>query len=140
MIKGILKIISTNWIHLVGFYITTYLTLVIGEIFNPTEGWEPIIVTGFLAAFMLFALYGYAIIGWFYLAILIMDMAAFGWKSRWTKEILIVEWVIISAPFVYWAFKYEYWLWLALSMSLLATQMLRKRSIDIVRGSTSVDK
>lgn len=134
MTKEILKIISTNWIHLVGFYITTYLTLVIGGIFDPTEGWQPLILTGFLAALMLFAIYGYAIIGWFYLTIFVMDMAAFSWKSRWTRGILIVEWLIISAPFVYWAFKYEYWLWITLSMSLLATQMLRKKSIDRVRA------
>ncbi len=128
--KNILKTLTTNWIHIVGFYLATYLTLVIGSIFDPTEGWEPIILTGFVAALLLFYVYGYVVIGWFYLTIVIMDIAAFSWKNKWIRETLIVEWIIISVPFIYWAFKYEYWLWIALSISFLTTQMLRMKRIE----------
>lgn len=132
MIKRILRTIMTNWIHLVGFYLMTYLTIVVGSIFDPTEGWDPVILTGFVAAFLLFVVYGSVIVGWFYLAIILLDVACLTWTNKWRKEILILEWIIISIPFVYWAFEYEYWLWIALSVSLLTTQMIRLRMIKKV--------
>jgi hypothetical protein len=132
MIKKILRTIMTNWIHLVGFYLMTYLTIVVGSIFDPTEGWDPIILTGFVAALLLFVVYGYVIVGWFYLAIILLDVACLIWTTKWRKEILILEWIIISIPFVYWAFEYEYWLWITLSVSLLTTQMIRLRMIKKV--------
>lgn len=135
MTKKILRTIATNWIHIVGFYLTTYLTLVIGSFFDPTEGWEPIILTGFVAALLLFAVYGYVIIGWFYLAIVVLDIIGFTLTSKWRKEILIVEWVIISTPFIYWAFEYEYWLWITLSVSLLTTQMMRLKQIKKIEDN-----
>lgn len=133
MTKKLFKIISTNWIHLVGFYLATYLTIVVGEFFDPTEGWEPIVLTGFVAALMLFIVYGYVIIGWFYLAILIMDIGAFSWKNNWTKRTLILEWIIISTPFIFWAVEYKYWLWITLSVSLLLTQLMRARRIEKIK-------
>src|SRR5690606_16652642 len=136
MIRRILKIVTTNWIHIVGFYLITYLTLVIGSFFDPTEGWEPIILTGFLAALLLFVVYGYVVVGWFYLAIVLLDVICFTWTNKWRKEILIIEWLIISAPFIYWAFEYEYWLWITLSISLLTTQMLRLKRIKEIDDKT----
>lgn len=135
MTRRILRTITTNWIHVVGFYLMTYLSIVIGSFFDPTEDWEPIILTGFFAALLLFVVYGYIILGWFYLAIVLLDVAFFTCTSKWRKEILMVEWVIISMPFVYWAFEYEYWLWITLSASLVATQMIRLGMIRKVEAS-----
>ncbi len=132
--RNILKTLTTNWIHIVGFYFATYLTIVIGSIFDPTEGWEPIILTGFVAALLLFFVYGYVIVGWFYLVIVGMYIVAFSWKNKRTRQTLIIEWIIISAPFIYWAFEFQYWLWIVLSISLLITQMLRLKRIKKIRS------
>jgi|SRR5688500_4868544 len=139
MIRRILRTITTNWIHVVGFYLMTYLTIVLGSFFDPTEGWEPIILTGFFAALLLFVVYGYVILGLFYLAIVLLDVAFFTCTNKWRKEILIIEWIIISIPFVHWAFEYEYWLWITLSASLMATQMIRLRMIRKVEDSTQAN-
>lgn len=135
MTKRILRTITTNWVHIVGFYLTTYLTLVIGSFFDPAEGWEPAVLTGFISAILLFVVYGYVIIGWFYLAIVLLDIACFTWTNKWRKEILIMEWIIISGPFIYWALEYEYWLWITLSVSLLTTQMIRLKKIKKIENN-----
>jgi hypothetical protein len=135
MTGRIFRTIATNWIHIVGFYLTTYLTLVVASFFDPTEGWEPIILTGFMAALLLFVIYGYVVIAWFYLAIVIMDVVCFTWTNERRLEILMAEWIIISSPFIYWAFEYEYWLWIALSVSLLITQIVRLGRIKKIEGN-----
>ena len=130
-IKRVLRTVLTNWIHLIVFYIATYLTLILFRVFRLSDGdWESAILTGFVSTFLLFIVYGPIIIGWFYLAVISMDILLFSRDNRWTKEKLLLEWLIISIPFIYWAFKYEYWLWINLSISFLTTQLLRKRLIE----------
>jgi hypothetical protein len=130
-IKRLLKIISTNWIHLVGFYITTYLSLILFKLIGleTSDSWESLLLTSIFSILLLFIIYGPMIIGGFYSAIFIMDIVAFSWTNNWRREILIIEWIIISIPFIYWAFENEYWLWITLSVSLLTTQMVRLRRI-----------
>jgi hypothetical protein len=106
------------------------LTIVLFQVCGLTDGdGEPAILTAFISTFLLFIVYGPVIIGWFYLAVISMDILLFGWDNRGTKEKLFLEWIIISIPFIYWAFKYEYWLWISLSISFLIAQLLRKKLI-----------
>ena len=76
-----------------------------------------------------FILYGIWIIIGFYLAVLLLDTAAFSWQNKWLMETVIIEWLCISAPFIFWAFKHQFWLWLTLSISFLCTQIIRLRMI-----------
>lgn len=135
--KYILSILLTNWIHLLGFYMATYFSLILFKLFGlegaENESWSETLLTSILAIPLLFMLYGPIIIGGFYTAILVLDIVGFNLKSTNTLLILILQWIIISAPFVMWASEYEYWLWLALIMSFLITQLIRKKKIEKIK-------
>lgn len=133
----LIKIISTNWTHLVGFYLTTYLSFILFKIIGLGDDYEwNILWFGFISAGLLFVVYGLKILGYFALTIVTMDLISFSWSNKWTKETLIIQWAIISTPFIYWAFEYEYWLWITLSISLLTTQMIRRRRIEAINKKT----
>jgi hypothetical protein len=133
----LLKIISTNWTHLVGFYLTTYLSFILFKIIGLGDDYEwDTLWFGFISAGLLFMVYGLDILGYFILTILTMDIISFSWTNKWIKETLIIQWIIISTPFIYWAFEYQYWLWITLSISLLITQMIRRNKIETINKKT----
>ncbi len=110
---------------MVGFYITTYLSLILFKLIGleTNDSWESLFLTSIFSILLLFIFYGLMIIAGFYLTIVFMDIIAFSWRNKWKKQTLIIEWIVISIPFIYWAFENKYWLWITLSLSLLATQM-----------------
>jgi len=130
-IKRLLQVLSTNWIHLVGFYLTTYLSLILFKIIGleTDDNWISVLFVSPFTIIILFLVYGLPIIGGFYLGMLLMDIFLFSWRNKWIKTSLIVEWILISLPFISWAFEYEYWLWITLSISFLTTQMIRTKKI-----------
>jgi hypothetical protein len=136
-LKRTLKIISTNWIHLVGFYVTTYFSLILFNFLGlegyTTETWTQ---TFFLNLIMiLYLIFGYGLmflIGLFG-ALIILDSIGFNLTKTKTNLILFLEWIIIIPPFVTWAFEYDYWLWLTLIISFATTQMIRKQEIEKIK-------
>ena len=133
-----LSIIKTNWLHIVGFYISAYTALVIFRLLGierySYESWNSTLFLNLLTIPLLFFTYGLIILASFYLAIILMDLLAFRFIKVKVEYILIIEWLIIIPPFVYWAFKYDYWLWIFLVASFLCTQFVRMRKLKkIVR-------
>ena len=122
----IIRTILTNWIHLIPFYVTTYLALLLYQVVGPpNQKLVQAIPFLFASTFLLFFIYGPVIMAGFYAAIVLADVLLFSCGYKRMREKLILEWILISTPFIYWAFKYEYWLWICLSASFLLTQLLR---------------
>ena len=138
-IKNILKIISTNWIHLFGFYVTTYLSLILFKILqldeHEDETWSRILILSLVTIPLLFITYGPMIIAGFFSALFLLDFLGFTFAPEEMKLILISEWLILSLPFILWAFEYEYWLWLTLSISFYVTQKIRSKKITQIQNS-----
>ena len=130
-----LKIATTNWIHLPGFYITAYLTVVFFKIFgiDRFENWTNTLFLTPIMILLLFLTYGLIIIVAFFTVIVVLDFMAFKWTKLAIVYILLLEWTLIIPPFIYWAFKYDYWLWLTLALSFLVTQFYRKRQIEKIK-------
>lgn len=126
------KIILTNWIHLIGFYITTYLSLILFKIIGlePSESWYDVTTISLFTIPLLFITYGLPIIGGVYLTIILLDLLGYIFFRKYIKEVLFFECVLIIPPFISWAFEYEYWLWLTLSASFIITQFIRGRLIE----------
>jgi len=133
-IKKTLRIASTNWIHLVGFYVTTYLSLILFKLVglegSENDYWDVLLFLSLLTIPLLFFTYGLIIMTSFFGAILLLDIIGFNLKIQRTRLILLFQWIIIIPPFIYWAFEYEYWLWLSLCLSFLATQLIRGKTIN----------
>jgi hypothetical protein len=132
--KRILKILGTNYIHLIGFIITTYFSSIIFSLlklerYTNEFTIDSLIVWVFTVPILIFT-YGLIFLGGFYLSIIIMDAIGFFLFPNQTRKILLIEWLIIIPPFVYWAFQYNYWLWLTLSISFLITQSIREKRIN----------
>ena len=133
MLKATLKVILTNWIHLVGFYIMTYLSLIFFKalgIDSENDTWETILFLSPLTIPILFLLYGPVIIGGFYAVVIGLDFICFNLIKMKVWKILVLEWLLIIPFFINWAFENKYWLWLTLCLSFLITQFIRKRQIE----------
>jgi len=130
-LKSILQIIITNWIHVVGFLITTYFSLILFEILGIGDGydWRQLIFYLIISVPFLFVTFGLPVLAGFYIVIAILDFLAFKYTKLRINRILQFEWFLLVIPFVYWAFLYEYWLWITLSVSFFFTQMMRKGMI-----------
>jgi hypothetical protein len=137
-IKMTLHIILTNWVHLVGFYLTTYLSFILFRILGiedfTDENWSVILFLSPLTIPILFFTYGLFIIGWFYISIAFLDSIAFNLMNEKIEIILFLEWIIIIPLFVLWAFEYEYWLWMTLVISFFLTQRIRKSKIEKIKN------
>ena len=128
----LIKIISTNWIHLLGYYITCYFYGVLAKLIGfdvDYDDWSTTIFFNLIGILLLLFTYGLVIILGFYIIILILDLLLFQFKGLRLIQIVLIEWCIIIPPFIYWAFKEDYWLWLALVASLLGTQLIRRRKL-----------
>jgi hypothetical protein len=140
-LKNALKIATTNWIHILGFYAMTYVSFILFRIIG-IEGyngqtWDITLFLSLATIPLLFFTYGLLIIFYFYASIIIIDIIAFKWTKLETKQILLIEWIVIIPPFIFWAFKYEYWLWLTLALSFLLTQFYRKRQIEKIKNNVA---
>jgi hypothetical protein len=131
--KRLAKILRTNWIHLLGFYVTTYFSIVLFHYLGSGRFRSDLPNSIYLLTFsipMLFFTYGLVFLASFYTLIIFLDLIAFHFTKLSTKSIMLLEWGLIIPPFIYWAFTEEYWLWLVLVTSLLVTQLIRIRMIN----------
>ncbi|GEM_PF-5406779 len=139
-LKQTLKIISTNWVHLVGFYVTTYFSLILfnslGLETYATETWNQTLFLNLIMIPFLFFTYGLMFIGGFFGTMILIDSIGFNLTKTKTNLILFLEWIIIIPPFVTWAFEYDYWLWLTLIVSFGFTQWIRKSKIENINMKT----
>ncbi len=133
-LKRTLKIISTNWVHLVGFYVTSYFSLILFKLLGlegyTTNTWAQTLCPDLIMLLYFVFFYGLMFLIGLLVALIIMDSIAFNVTKNRTKLILFLEWIIIIPPFIMWAFDYDFWLWLTLIISFAVTQWIRIRKIE----------
>jgi hypothetical protein len=139
-VKIITRIVMTNWVHLVGFYVTAYLSIILFKLIGLESQseykWSDIVLNGLWSIPLLFLMYGPVIIGGFYGIIAGLDLIGFSFLKNRGKEILFFECILIIPLFINWAFEYHYWLWISLSVSFICTQFIRWKMIKkILKGS-----
>jgi hypothetical protein len=129
-VQDILKIILSNWIHLLAIYFGFYLTIVGAKIFEDNNySWSSTLFQSLLTIPLLIFVYGLDLLWKFLVTIIILDIILFSFNQRWTREKLIIEWAIIVTPFINAAFEYKYWAWLTISILFLLTQLYRNKQI-----------
>jgi len=126
------KIALTNVIHIPGFYLTAYLSIILFKVLglDTTQSWTEVLLSNLFLLLLTFLIYGLPILAGLHLILLILDSLAFAYLKLKVRWALIIEWMIISIPFFYWAVRYEFWMWFTLSISFLITQLMRKDSIN----------
>ncbi len=133
MLRRTFKIILTNWVHIVGFYVTTYFTLILFEalgLSNDLGSWADMLKILPFSTLLVFLMYGPIIIGGFYGALIALDILGLIVAKIEARKVLILECVLLIPQFIVWAFEYKYWLWITLALSFVITQFIRKAKIE----------
>lgn len=122
-----MKVLLTNWVNLLGVFIPTFLYTIINSCFN----YSATLGQALFGAFLLICLYGIMLWGGFLLSLILLDSVLIIPSTQYLRIKLIVEWVIISSPILYWTIKYERQrtLFLIAVISFLITQMIRRNLI-----------
>ncbi len=122
-----MKIIKTNWINITGVFIVTFVYAIILNLNDVNVSGN--ILQSILAALILVCLYG--IMFWIlYIVLLVIFHLLFIAKNQNNLiSKLLIEWFIISIPFVYWGIKYQKWILIAAIVTFLVTQLFRTKSI-----------
>lgn len=125
--KNTLKILATNWINITGIFISVLIYSVIYGYINTAQN----ILQLILGSSILIFLYGVIFWSGFLITILMLDIVIIILnKKNNLKKMLLVEWLIISIPFFYWAIKYKQWVFLVAIIAFFITQLLRAKKIE----------
>lgn len=111
-------------------------------IYDRYDTWTLTLLRTFISSLFLLFAYGFIFLVGFYITLAVLDYMLFRFVKMNVLKAIILEWLLLIPPFVYYAFEYKYWLWLMLSFSFLITQFLRKhkieRFLEMSREATSV--
>jgi hypothetical protein len=130
-----IQIWKTVWINILGIFLSAYLFGIISELaklnFNNVSSSELTnsLAIGFFGG--LFAVIGYGFIFWlgFIVVISLLELTLMSNNKERVKAVLLIEWIIISSPFIYWTFQYSQWIFLVAVIAFLITQFIRKKRI-----------
>ncbi|HEY8780228.1 MAG TPA: hypothetical protein VIM16_01330 [Mucilaginibacter sp.] len=122
-----MKIILTNWINLLGVFLVTLVFSCVLALTDANLSYN--IFQAILAA--LFSVLGFGMMAWalFIVALVILDLLLIVTNPNNLIVKLLIEWLIISSPFIYGAVKYSEWIFLAAIIAFLITQLLREKAI-----------
>lgn len=125
-IKLKFKIYFTNWINVLGIIIGTYVFLVITELFKTGISALPQML---IMAMVAIVLYGGIFFTGFLISMLILDLILMNDNTKHLRLKLIVEWGLISVPFVYWLLEYSEWIFLVAVIFFFIMQFIREKRI-----------
>lgn len=122
-------ILKTNWINLLGIFISVYVFSVSVALSNQEHGLFDSILEALIGGFIL--VFGYGLTFWvgFIFLITMLDILLLGSNTQNISIKLILEWFVISIPFVYWVIVYSEWIFLVGIIAFLITQYIRKQQI-----------
>ncbi len=127
------QIILTNWINIAGVFVAVYFH---AAFIYLTANVQASIVSAMVASLILVLLYGFIFWGLLILGLMICDLL-FVRSGRQLMAGLILEWLVVSSPFVYWFVKYHQGIFLTGIIMLLFTQIGRYLMIRRMRFQAS---
>ncbi len=125
--KEVMKIVLTNWINVASIFIAVYVAGFISAIVKDKFKFNEALFG------TTYSILGYGMIFWigFFILISLLDILLFSFnkQQQYTNYKLIIEWVLISSPFIYWFVKYNQWIFLVAIIAFLIGQFFRKPHI-----------
>jgi uncharacterized integral membrane protein len=122
-----MKIIKTNWINLIGVFIAVFLYAIVLNL-NDTNVSRNLFQS-ILPALILIFLYGVMFWVLFIILLVVLDLLFIVKDQNNLTIKLLIEWVIISSPFIYWAIRYREGIFVAAITAFLITQFIRGNRI-----------
>jgi hypothetical protein len=130
-----MKVIKTNWINIAGVFAIVFLYAVVLNLTDSNVSRN--LFQAVFAALILVCGYGIMFWGLFVVALIVLDLLLLIRNQNNLKTKLIIEWLIISSPFIYWTVKYHEWIFVAAVVAFLITQLLREKRITESGKATS---
>jgi len=131
--KKVIRIILSNWINLLTIFIVVYVVGFLSAIINDKFTFSEALFG------TTYSVVGYGLLFWigFIICILVLDIVLFSIdkKPQNTTIKLFIEWLIISAPFIYWLIKYGEWIFIVAILAFLLGQYLRRPYIFRILAS-----
>jgi hypothetical protein len=128
-----MKVVGTIWINIVGVFIAVLVYAIVLNLADATASRN--LFQAVFGALILVCLYGILFWTCFVVALVGLDLLIVrNHKNLVTK--LLVEWLVISTPFLYGIVKYYEWVFLVAIMAFLLTQFLRIKAINIALGES----
>lgn len=123
-----MKILKTNWINIIGVFIVLFLYTFLNSWIN----YPATFIQALFGAFLLVCLYGMMFWAGFIITLIILDSVLILPNPKNLKIKLLIEWIVISSPFVYWAIKYpeQRTLYIVAIITFLVTQLIREKLIN----------
>ncbi len=118
------KIFLTNWINLLGIFIAVYLSSAISELFISGDA-----IVGFVGGLFGIIFYGFLFWMGFISAMFLLDFILMNKNKEKLRLKLLIEWGVVSAPFIYWFIQYTQWVFLVAVITFLCTQIIRGQKI-----------
>jgi hypothetical protein len=123
-----MKILKTNWINITGVFGAVFLYAIVLNLIDANVSRN--LFQSIFAALIL--IFGYGMMFWALLIIslVILDLLLIVRNQNNLKAKLLIEWLIISSPFIYWTIRYQEWIFVAAIIALFITQLLREKNIQ----------
>lgn len=122
-----MKTILTNWITLLGVFTGVFAFSVVSTLINLSLSYN--IFQAMLASLFLVVAYGMMFWSLFIILLIVLDLLLIVPYKNCLKIRLIVEWLIISSPFICGMIKYHEWIFAVGIVSFFITQLLREKYI-----------
>lgn len=127
-----MKVLKTNWINLLGVFLAVLIYAVVLNL--ATAGLSYNLFQAIFAALIAIILYGSIFWALLAVSLLVLDLILLLRNRNHLTAKLLLEWLIISSPFIYWFARYTEWIFLAGVAAFLVTQLLRARLIKKAIG------
>lgn len=121
-----MRIILTNWVNILGVFLTVFCFTLFENMLDESLSYN--LLPSAFSALILVCLYGMMFWAYFLLSLIILDLLLIA-KRKNLITMLLVEWLIIAAPFTYGILIYKQWIFLVAIIAFLITQLMRKRLI-----------
>ena len=122
-----MKILLTNWINFFGVFIAVFLYAIFYNIYD--ESATRNFYQSTVAAFILVSLYGMLFWGLYITELILFDLLFIVKDQSKLKKKLIIEWLLISIPFIYWIIFHKQLIFLVGVIVFLITQLIRQNLI-----------
>jgi hypothetical protein len=126
-----MKVFLTNWINVLGIFIVALAYAII--INYNDQNVSRTLLQSFLAGLILVCLYGMMFWAILVVSLIILDWLLIRKNDNNLKVKLVIEWFIISSPFIYWTIRYDEWIFLVTVLAFLVTQLLREKLLVVQR-------
>lgn len=129
---SMMKVFLTNWVNVLGIFIVALGYAIVSNYYD--ENVSRTVLQAVIASLILVCLYGLMFWGILIASLAILDWLLIRKNDKSLKVKLVIEWFIVSSPFIYWTIRYHEWIFSATVLIFLITQLLRERLI-VTRSS-----